>query len=50
VQEIVGEIMSVAVLIGLGMIIAGLALTGIVIWRSSVFRRRDKQARSSLDD
>jgi len=50
VQESVGEIMSLAVLIGLGMITAGLALTGIVIWRSSVFRRRDMQSRSTLDD
>jgi len=45
-----GEIMSVAVLVGLGMIVAGLALTGVVIWRSVVYRRRDIQARSPLDD
>ena len=42
--------MSVATLTGVGMIVAGLALTGIVIWRAAVYRRRDRQARQPVDD
>lgn len=42
--------MPVATLIGVSMIVSGLILTGIVIWRAGVFRRRDKEARKPLDD